>query len=173
MSHWIARLSAGLMMLGFTAIALPALANQTYLEFHTSGAPSAQPNGHKVYTGSIPVRSYRLNLTIPPPKGTAGAAKRRKADSSLRVTGVDSNTAQTLMQDATQGVILSWVRLVIVNDEGLPLETYTFKHPYVTAVSASSSGNASGLLSLSGNASGRIRFSFNFRKVTLVHETAF
>jgi type VI protein secretion system component Hcp len=159
--QFLARAIAGLAMLGVTGVALPALADNTYLEFHVTGAPAVEPSSHN--PAWIKVSSDTFSLPIPPPKGSSAAGKVPPADSSLTVTGVDNATAQTLLQDALNGTSLAWVRLIIekVSSNGTmrPSEIYTFKNAYVTAASQSTTGKTT-----------TDTFAFNYQKVSMQHE---
>jgi type VI protein secretion system component Hcp len=159
--QFVARALAGFAMLAVTGVALPALADNTYLEFHATGGPAVEPGSHN--PAWIKVSSDTFSLPIPPPKGSGAASKVPPADSSLTVTGVDNATAQTLLQDALNGTPLSWVRLIVekVSSNGTmrPSEIYTFTNAYVTAASQNTSGKTT-----------TDTFAFNYLKVTMKHE---
>jgi type VI protein secretion system component Hcp len=139
-SHRITRTIAALFALAVTAVAAPALANNFYLEIATSGSLTPQPNQPltSIPSSWITVNSFSWGVAQPQPSGGGGGLPH--ATGSLTVTGVDSATAQTLFKDATTGVLIQAVRLVITQPSGknqVPTEIIAMQNAYVTSATMS------------------------------------
>lgn len=166
-SQWIARALAGFAMLAVAGLAAPALAANTYLEFHP-GMPGTctDPAGH--VASWIQVTSSTFSLPIKLPKGQTAPAGAPPVDSSLTVTGIDNADSATLIQDAVNGVTLKCVQLIIetpatgmgaLTGTNKPTELYRFTNAYVTAVTPTTSGKIA-----------TTTFAFNYQKASQLHE---